>query len=173
MHPETVKKKISSELHCHVIGNQKSTVDNVIAATGFSGSHIYSILEGERSISMYRFPQIYRGANKPVAALKAFVACCDPDLAIVSLVDTGDIDGSMTDELEDINIQIGHFIEDKRKALADGKLDDEERMELIDDALDMISTMNRLIEEVKHHGEKPETGVKSYKNANHVMSMEK
>ena len=156
MSEQEFTQRFSELLHRHLIdapGRNTPSVKQVAFLMGWPQINLYKILEGVNTFPFKELARFYQIAGGPIAALKYLVAQCDPSLALIRIDERNEIDGDMTDEIEDISSALGHFIDEKRLALRNGKLDDDERRGLSDIVLMMRKTCDRLIEEIRNHGE--------------------
>lgn len=122
---------------------------------GYNPWYLYKILEGERSLRFEDFPRLYRFTGGALTGLLSWlVRKCDPLLAVVSIDGIGCLDGSVENEKDNISIRLGEFVRENRRALADGRYDEDEVAELDTILEDIIKQAETARAEIRAAGER-------------------
>ena len=131
----------------HVDNPKNPSVKQIAETMNCSAVHIYKILEGERDIRLSDFPAFCRASGAPLEALKCFITKCDPTLALIRVKDRARTNGSFDDEKDDLAVLQGKLVDGIREALCDGVIDEAERQFIVDRAIDIRNTIDRVIAE--------------------------
>jgi len=123
------------------------TIEEVAERHGVEVVTIYKILQGNNHIKVADFPRFYNACGKPFNVLASLVRACEPSVVMIPR-DERIVDGSMSDEIEELTIRLGQFIDKKREALKDGRIDIEEGDILAEIIAVMMGKLHRLLSEL-------------------------
>lgn len=118
---------------------------------------LYKILEGYSPVRVEAFPRFYRACGKPYALLTCLVRACEPSAAIIFSPRRDRINGSMNDEIEELTVRLGQFVEKKRVYLKDNHVDMSEGDSLAGIIAVMMDQLHGLLEEIGAATGKKET----------------
>ncbi len=143
--------------HCLSVPEAKNVVPSIeeqAEAAHVTPDAVYKWYRNENNMPLKAFPRIYRVTNGLLLpVLKLVVWLCDPELVIWRRGSSFEIDGSFQDEKDGLTILQGEITAQLNEALEDKKLDETERIALVEKLMTMRDTVDRYIAEVQHYGE--------------------
>jgi len=173
-HIENRRGIINSLFLLHFRNHETRKHYEIARDIGVKKDIFYKYTNGERSMKMCDFPAFFRAAGtKPLDILKGLIAECDPRLMLITIPDGRTPNGTFEDEKDGLAILHGELVKELRAARKDGHIDGQERQQLIDTALEVKKTIDDFIAEVNHAvATNMETGVRHYREHDHVLSVE-
>lgn len=106
------------------------------------------MIHGKIKPRLSDLPRLYHALGRPDAVLRHIVRSCDPGKDIIDINNMTALNGSMTDEILDINILLGTLVEKIRLALEnDNRIDLTENDMIRNLAMEIVTVLFRLIRE--------------------------
>lgn len=149
-----VRSRVSEILHKHIIdrpNDDTPTVKALEQTTETPLPTIYKVLSGERRFTMTieEFPKFYRTYGRPIELLRWIVGKCEPTKRMIDIGNAAQLNGTVSDENENIVMKSAEAIRGNRIARIDKNWSDERIQVQEDIYLGIISEATTAIQELE------------------------
>jgi len=149
-----VRSVPSEILHKFIIDCPPKDAPNVKELEQQTDTHwntIYKVLRGELRFVMEieEFPDFYRKFGSPIELLRWLVRQCEPEYRLFHIADDAKLNGSVSNENDQIVIKTADAIKGTIKALKDGRWSDREIKTQEDIYLEIISEASTALKELE------------------------
>jgi len=146
--------EISRRIYNLLIGSGKQpatpTIEQLAYTLGISASALYKKAEGQNPFHVDEFVRLYMITNgELLPVLKYMLEQCESRKILVDIVDDGDTNGDLRDEIVDVTVEMGKLSGIVREAIDDNKISRDEATEIRQQVAEMMSILNRLLAETQ------------------------